>query len=225
MADVQPTAHTEHNRGRGDTPPHAPAEPRSFQPGDAPTTAQALNPTVIEAPRQIAEHGRAATRHMADAWRQAVDPLLVLQYDLGQLFDEMFSRTFGFQAPATRALRPMSHLSSAGLLGLPPADLKETDSGYHLAVELPGMTRGDLDVSIIGDSLVVFGQHAAEAEDATATYRMKERRIGRFERAFPLPDDVARNRIEARFTDGVLKIRLPRDASAAPQRARIEIKG
>jgi HSP20 family protein len=54
---------------------------------------------------------------------------------------------------------------------------------------------------------------------------VSERRYGRFERAFPLPADVERGRIEAQFRDGLLKIRLPKAAGAASQHARIEIKG
>jgi HSP20 family protein len=54
---------------------------------------------------------------------------------------------------------------------------------------------------------------------------MSERRYGRFERVFPLPPDVDRDRIEARFRDGLLKVTLPKNPAAAPERARIEIKG
>ena len=46
---------------------------------------------------------------------------------------------------------------------------------------------------------MVSGQKAEESDDASATYRVSERRYGRFERSFPLPPDVDRARIEAQF--------------------------
>ena len=57
-----------------------------------------------------------------------------------------------------------------------------------------------------------------------ATYRVSERRYGRFERSFPLPPDVDRGHIAA-LKDGVLKITLPKNPAAATPRSRIEIKG
>jgi HSP20 family protein len=140
---------------------------------------------------------------MADAWRQAVDPLLAMQYDMSQWFDEIFRQTFGFRgSPAAHAFRPMGHLSPASLFGLPPAELRETERAHLLAIELPGLTREDVDLSIEGDTLLVTGHKTEMSDDATATYRMSERRYGRFERAFPLQPDVERAGIEARFRRG-----------------------
>jgi HSP20 family protein len=198
-------------RGRGESPPDA--------------IAQAAQP-IVEGSRQVAEQGRRAGRQMADAWRQAVDPLLAMQYDMSQWFDDVFRQTFGFRgSPAAHAFRPMGHLSAASFFGLPPSELKETERAHLLAIELPGLTREDIDLSIEGDTLLVAGHKSEASEDATASYRLSERRYGRFERAFPLPPDVERAGIEARFRDGVLHITLPKSPDAAPARARIDIKG
>jgi len=64
-----------------------------------------------------------------------------------------------------------------------------------------------------------------ETQDASATYRVSERRFGRFERAFPRPPDVDAGRIEARFKDGVLKVTLPKNPAAAQPWSRIETRG
>lgn len=234
MADPQVTTTSTQSRAKGDANAGAATEPRSFDQertggrpsamgeGQAGTLARAAEP-MIDGGRQLAEQGRRASRQMADAWRQAADPLLAMQFEATQWFDDLFRQTFGFRA-APMAFRPMGHLSPA-LFGLPPAELRETKGAHVLAIELPGMTREDVDLSIQGDTLVVSGHKAEENEDASASYRVNERRYGRFERAFPLPADVERGRIEAQFRDGVLKVRLPKAADAAPQRARIEIKG
>ncbi|HZZ36107.1 MAG TPA: Hsp20/alpha crystallin family protein, partial [Caulobacteraceae bacterium] len=58
-----------------------------------------------------------------------------------------------------------------------------------------------------------------------ASYHVSERRFGRFERSFPVPDDVDPAKVEAQFRDGVLRITLPKTAEAAERQARIEIKG
>lgn len=237
MADPQASSTSkEQGPARGEAKEGAPAEPRSFEEtrrGDGGARAgqtggamaQAAQP-MIEGGRQMAEQGRRATRQMADAWRQAVDPLLAMQFDISQWFDDVFRQTFGFRtAPSAHPLRPMGHLSAASLFGLPPAELKETEGAHVLAIELPGLTPEDVDLSIEGDALVVCGHKTEESEDASATYRVSERRYGRFERIFPLPPDVERDRIEAQFRDGVLKINLPKNQAAAPPRSRIEIKG
>ena len=127
--------------------------------------------------------------------------------------------------PALRAARPFAAQGAAPLFGLPATDIKETDKAYLLDVELPGLTREDVDLSIEGDMLSICGHKAETRDDAGAAYRISERRFGRFERGFPLPADVERDKIAAEFRDGVLKITLPRNAEAAPHKSKIEIKG
>ena len=95
---------------------------------------------------------------------------------------------------------------------------------YELAVELPGLTREDIDISLRGDALTIQGQKAEESEDTQASYRVSERRFGRFERTFALPDDVDTSKIDASFRDGVLRIALPKTPEAAERQLKIEIK-
>jgi HSP20 family protein len=232
MAEPQATPQAEPARAKGNAAPPG-AEPRTFEQGagelgtrrgsqPADMVAQAAQP-MLEGGRQLAEQGRRTSREMADAWRQAAGPLLAMQYDFSQWFDDVFRQTFGFrQAPSAHPLR---QFSPAGLFGLPPAELKETETAHLLAIELPGLTKDDVDLSVQGDSLVVCGHKAEASEDASATYRVSERRYGRFERAFPLPPDVERGRIEAQFKDGLLKVTLPKNPAMAEQRAKIEVKG
>ena len=226
MAEPQanPSTHTEPtSRAKSNAQAQA-TEPRTFEQGRE-ALAQATQP-VIEGGRQIAEQSRLAGRQMADAWRQAVDPFLALQLDISQWFDDMMRQTLGFRAaPSLNPLRPLSHLSPVGLLGLPPAEMKETEKAYLLTLELPGLKREDVDVSVVGDSLVICGHKAEDGEDVSASYRVSERRYGRFERAFPIAADIERRGIQAEFRDGLLRVTLPKNAVAAQPRARIDIKG
>jgi len=227
MAEPQASPQTEKSRQRGENSSGS-AEPRTFDDiqrtlkADA-TPAEPVQPA-IETGKRIAETGRQAGRQLTEAWRLAFDPLLTMQFDFARLFDETWRQTFGFrQQPAVHSIRPMG-LLSAGLFGLPPSDLKETKGALELDIELPGLKPEDVDVSLDGESLVVCGHKMEENTDASAAYRMSERRYGRFERVFPLPADIDRGRIAAQFRDGVLKITLPKDPGAASSRSRIEIR-
>ena len=231
MAEPQTTL--EESRTKGNAASPAAAEPRSFQDATAARSqtgeATATRPSEVAArsAQAAVETGRNAGRQALSAWRQSLDPLLAMQYDVSQWMDEMFRHTFGFRgAPAaTRAFRPLGHFGAPSLFGLPPADLKETDQAHVLTLELPGLAREDVEVALEGDMLVVSGHKAEESDDASAAYRVSERRFGRFERAFPLPADVEAGRIEAQFRDGVLKVTLPKTAAAAQAKSRIEIRG
>ncbi len=229
---AEPQTPVEESRTKGNaTPPTTATEPRSFQETEprrqSGTARGAQAPDIVARSAQAAaESTRGAGRQAMTAWRQAFDPLLAMQYDVSQWMDEVLRRTLGFHgAPATRAFRPMSHLSAASVFGMPPADLKETEAAHVLSVELPGLTRDDVDLSLEGETLVVCGHKVEETEGASATYRVSERRFGRFERAFPLPPDVDPTKIGAQFRDGVLKVTMPKNAALTQPRSRIEIRG
>jgi HSP20 family protein len=220
------TSQSTESRHRGETSSGA-GETRSFVESQrrAGEAAARAAQSAGDGGRQLVEQGRRAGQQVAEAWRGAVDPFMALQYDMTRWFDDLWRQTFGFRPPtASHPLRPFASFAPGGLFGLPPADLRESDGGLRLAIELPGLTRDDIDVSIHGDALVVCGCKTEESDDANATYRVSERRFGRFERVFPLPPDVDRGKIEAQFRDGVLKIELPKDPDATPRRNRIEIR-
>lgn len=179
-----------------------------------------------ETGRHLAETGRRAGREVAENWRASMEPFTAMQMEMNRWFDDAFRQVAGFGLfPALRAARPFATQGAAPLFGLPATDLKETDQAYLLDVELPGLSREDVDLAVNGDMLTLSGHKAETRDDASASYRISERRFGRFERAFPIPDDVQRDQIQAQFRDGVLKITLPRNPEAGPRRAKIEIKG
>jgi HSP20 family molecular chaperone IbpA len=106
---------------------------------------------------------------------------------------------------------------------VPLVDIYETADGtVYLEAELPGANRDTLDIRVEKGVLTI----AAEAEvpspgaEFTATYRGFE--SGRYFRAFALSDEVDRDKIEAELSDGVLKVTLPRAASAATRTIQIK---
>jgi len=225
MAEPQAPTPSEKPRSRTETQSTS-VEPRSFreaeQRSDGPN---ALAAPAVEAGRRFAETGRYAGRQISEAWRLALDPLLAMQYDMSRMFDDVWRQTFGFRQPhAAHPLQTLGFLTTPGLFGQPPADLSETKEAHELDIELPGLAAKDIDIAIEGDSLVVCGHKAQTTSEATAAYHLSERRYGRFERIFPLPPDINREKIAAQFRDGVLKITLPKAPEAATERKTIEVR-
>ncbi|HEY2658970.1 MAG TPA: Hsp20/alpha crystallin family protein [Caulobacteraceae bacterium] len=174
----------------------------------------------------IAKRAAAEAQHeMADLWRAPFNSLPALQMEMSRMFDDFWRGAMGLGGLTTmRASRPLGGVSAATLFGHPAVDVTETERAYLLAIEVPGMAVADLSLSLDGDNLVISGHKAEEREDATTSYRVSERRYGRFERRFPIEPDVNREAIEATYRDGVLRISLPRKASAVAKRSKIQIK-
>jgi HSP20 family protein len=220
-------------RSSGDSSAVKPEE-RSFAAADtalrvqheAAGMAQDLSQTAAQATRAAGRRGREAAQDVADNWRDATDSLMAMQLDMNRWVDDFWRQATGFEAfSALRPSRPFAAFSAASLFGLPPVDLNEGEDAYRLSVELPGLTREEVDLEIRGDTLRVSGHKAEEKDDYGAAYRVSERRFGRFERRFPLPARVDRSKIEARFKDGVLNIVLPKTREAAGTGEKVAIKG
>lgn len=103
----------------------------------------------------------------------------------------------------------------------PAADVFEDEKGYIIILDLPGIERKALDVSLDKDRLTIRGERASVAESGSR--RRAERPSGRFLRSFSLPAIVDREGITADYKDGVLRLRLPK-RTEPPQSQRIEIK-
>jgi HSP20 family protein len=224
QANVQNTPRARDETGAQSS---ARGEPRSFERDTSQSLEHRANQIAGTAGRgaaRVASAGRTAGQGAVETWRRSFDPFLALQLEMNRWFDDLWRQAVGFRAPAAQMLRPFGHLAGPGFFAMPPADLQDTDEAHLLAIELPGLTREDVDISLDGDMLTVCGHKAEESENASATYRMSERRFGRFERSFPVPPDVDRTQISAQFRDGVLRITLPKDPIAGPRRSKIEIR-
>ena len=104
---------------------------------------------------------------------------------------------------------------------IPSADIYEDEREYMLALDLPGIKRDSLDVSLDDGRLTIRGERAAA--DGVGV-RRAERPQGRFVRTFSLPDAVDRAGIAADYKDGVLVLHLPKRAEQQARRVKIDIK-
>lgn len=104
----------------------------------------------------------------------------------------------------------------------PALNVWSNEDAAVVTAELPGYDVKDFKASVLGDSLTLVGERKPENYGENVTYQRQERFTGRFERTIRLPFPVEANKIEARYQNGVLTIKLPRAESDKPRK--IEIK-
>jgi len=92
----------------------------------------------------------------------------------------------------------------------PRSEAKASNAHYEIAMELPGVERDDIDISLDDGVLTVKGEKRSEREEEGEGYFFSEREYGRFQRTFRLPGDVMDDKVSADFSNGVLKIRVPK---------------
>jgi HSP20 family protein len=99
----------------------------------------------------------------------------------------------------------------------PPVDVYETDDAIVRQVELPGVAKDAVNVELHEHTLRLSGERTRESAGTGGQYRREEGRYGAFQRAFRMPTIVDEAKIQATYTDGVLALRLPKQATATPQ--------
>ena len=97
---------------------------------------------------------------------------------------------------------------------LPSVEIRETGEAIVLTAELPGIDPREVHVSLEDNVLTIRGEKKEEVGEDAGQYRVSERSYGAFERAFTLPPTVDRERINAEYTNGLLKLVLPKMAPA-----------
>jgi HSP20 family protein len=107
---------------------------------------------------------------------------------------------------------------------IPAVDVSETDGEYLVKAELPGMKKEDVKVSVMDGKLTLRGERRHQKEEKTEKLHRVERAYGSFMRSFTLPADVDDSKLAAEYSDGVLRIKLPKSAASKPKAKEIEIK-
>jgi len=104
----------------------------------------------------------------------------------------------------------------------PAVNLWTGEEGAVITAELPGVESGDLDISVVGDTVTLRGSRSGHQPGEGDTYHRRERGMGRFARTIQLPFRVEANEVEATMRDGVMTLTLPRAHADRPKK--IEIK-
>jgi len=99
---------------------------------------------------------------------------------------------------------------------VPRADIVETDKAYEIHLAVPGMKKEDFKIEVSEGRLVISGERKFQREEGEKkTYHRVETQYGAFLRTFLLPEDVKMEGITAEYTDGILKVTLPKDEKKA----------
>lgn len=99
----------------------------------------------------------------------------------------------------------------------PAVDIAETDDHYTVTVELPGAKKEDVAVEVENGQLTIRGEKKSEREEKKEHRRYVERRFGSFSRSFSLPPNADPERMDAKFEDGVLTLRIAKSEAAKPK--------
>jgi HSP20 family protein len=149
-------------------------------------------------------------------------PFESLRREVDRLFDDF---SLGF--PSTGRLFSMEPWlrHGAALVGMAPAiDVVEKEKAYELTAELPGMDDKNIEVAVSDNRLIIKGEKKEEKEEKEKNYYLSERRYGSFQRSFDLPAGVEADKIDAKFSKGVLTITLPKSAEAQKKQRKIAVK-
>jgi len=124
-----------------------------------------------------------------------------------------------FEVPLAELTRTSQLLSG----WTPALDLYEDKDSVFVRVELPGMRKEDIDLSLHDGSLSISGERrGAETYKEAEVYRA-ERFFGRFQRTVGLPTSVAADKVKAQYKDGILTVTLPKAEEAKPKQIDVKV--
>lgn len=124
----------------------------------------------------------------------------VIRQDLGRLFQDL-----------GQLAHPSYHLNDQAAWQ-PYADVYETEQEFVIKLELAGVAKGDIAITLINDNLCIRGLRRELAHgDGKRWYHKMEIIQGQFEKMVSLPQGIASDQIKSSFSNGVLDIRLPKD--------------
>ena len=102
-----------------------------------------------------------------------------------------------------------------------PTDVSEDENALQITMELPGVDPDDVRLSLENNVLTIRGEKKQQFDENNERVHRFERVYGVFERTFVLPNTVDPERIEARFENGVLIVRIPKAERAKPREIRV----
>jgi HSP20 family protein len=102
---------------------------------------------------------------------------------------------------------------------IPLADVEETDDAYVVELELPGVKKRDIDISLAGRRLTVTGER--KEKERSGILRRRTRSVGQFRFEVLLPGAVDEDGVTASLDEGVLTVRVPKATSERPRRIEV----
>jgi HSP20 family protein len=105
----------------------------------------------------------------------------------------------------------------------PALDVYEDKDNVYVKVELPGMKKENIDLSLHDGMLSISGERKAESRHEEAEVCRSERFHGRFQRTVSLPTAVMSDKVKAAYKDGILTVTLPKTEEAKPRQIDVNV--
>ena len=137
-------------------------------------------------------------------------------FDVFDDFDRGFFRGFG---------RPEHVLYGKNASRLMKTDVKETDEGYEVDVDLPGFHKDEIKLDLNNGYLTISTEKSLNKENKGKMLR-QERYVGTMQRSFYVGESITEDDIKAKFENGVLSLMIPKkEAPKVPEKKQILIEG
>jgi HSP20 family protein len=99
-------------------------------------------------------------------------------------------------------------------------NVRDEEDTFVLSALVPGLKAEDLNIQVLDDVVRIEGEYQANEEE----YLLQELPSGSFQRVLRMPAEIDADKVEAKITDGVLTLRLPKAESARPKKIKIAVK-
>ena len=114
--------------------------------------------------------------------------------------------------------KPWNEWFEGGLWGrtmqVPAVNITEQKDNYLVSLAAPGLKKDDFKIDVDGNMLTISSEKEETKEEKDKKFTRKEYNYSSFSRSFSLPEEINKEKIEAYYEDGVLKITLPRKEEA-----------
>ncbi|MHA1292488.1 MAG: Hsp20/alpha crystallin family protein [Promethearchaeota archaeon] len=147
---------------------------------------------------------------------------------MDKLFDDLRRSFFDdFYWPFSwRRTRPLSLevMEDEPIFRTPLANITEDEKFFTIAAELPGIDKGDLEITIHDGTLEIKGEHKEERKEKEGELVRREYHSSSYYRAFTLPEHIDEDKIESNLDKGILNIKIPKVEPPEPKKKKIEVK-
>ncbi len=145
---------------------------------------------------------------------------------LDELFDDMQRSFEDMVGPFfTETTWPYLDTQRSELGRLPHADIEETDTGYTVTAEMPGITKENIEVKLSDDNTVeISGKSSSEKKETKGKYIRQERSRTDFYRRFMLEHEVDADKVEAKVENGILTLTLPKKTTEAAKVKKVQVR-
>ena len=106
----------------------------------------------------------------------------------------------------------------------PAVDISETKESIVIQVEVPGVDKKALNITLLEDVITISGEKKVEKHEEGTDSLLNERSYGRFQRSFRLSSEIDSSNIKANFKDGILILELPKSEKSKPKEIKIDLQ-